>query len=127
MKRLSLITALLLTAFSSQILAKEGYHIVLKMPGVKDSMVFLAHYYGKNRPTIFKTDSARFNKNGTAVFNSTSSEFTGGIYILYLSDLQTNFEVLLNKGEDITIEAPKDEIPDGIVFKNSPENVRFSE
>ncbi len=97
------------------------------MPGVKDSMVFLAHYYGKNRPTIFKTDSAFFDKSGTAVFNSTDKDFVGGIYILYLSDLQTNFEVLMNKGDDITIVAPKDNIPDGIVYKNSPENARFSE
>jgi len=127
MKRLLLATTLLLTTVSSTLFAKDGYHIVLKMPGVRDSMVFLAHYYGKNRPTIFKTDSSRFDKNGTAVFHSTSAEFTGGIYILYLSDLQTNFEVLLNKGDDITIIAPKDEIPDGIQFKNSPENTRFSD
>lgn len=127
MKRISLIAAFLLTAFCTSLSAKEGYHVVLKMPGVKDSMAFLAHYYGKNRPTIFKTDSAKFDKNGTAVFSSTSSEFTGGIYIIYLSDLQTNFELLMNKGDDITITAPIDQIPDGIVFKNSPENVRFSE
>jgi len=127
MKRLSLIATMFLASISSQVFAKDGYHIVLKMPGVKDSMVFLAHYYGKNRPTIFKTDSARFDKNGTATFNSTSNEFTGGIYILYLSDLQTNFEVLLNKGDDITIIAPKDNIPDGIQYKNSPENARFAE
>ena len=63
MKRISLITALLLTGIVSQALAKDGYHIVLKMPGVKDSMAFLAHYYGKNRPTIFKTDSSRFDKS----------------------------------------------------------------
>ncbi len=127
MKRISLITALLLTAFGGQLWAKEGYNLVLKMPGVKDSMVFLAHYYGKNRPTIFKTDSARFDKNGTAIMRSSSAEFVGGIYILYLSDLQTNFEVLLNKGDEITIVAPIDQIPDGIQYKNSPENTRFAD
>ncbi len=127
MKRISLITALLLTSFATQLFAKNGYHLVLKMPGVKDSMVFLAHYYGKNRPTIFKTDSAYFDKNGTAVMSSTSSEFVGGIYILYLSDMKTNFEVLMNAGDDITIVAPIDKIPDGIQYKNSPENKRFGE
>ncbi len=126
MKRITLITALLLASVVSS-WAKDGYHLVLKMPGVKDSMVFLAHYYGKNRPTIFKTDSARFDKNGTAVFKSTNADFVGGIYILYLSDLQTNFEVLMNKGDEITIVAPIDKIPDGIQYQNSPENSRFSD
>lgn len=127
MKRISLITALILSSFTTTLMAKEGYHIVLKMPGVKDSMVFLAHYYGKNRPTIFKTDSAWFDKKGNAEFTSKDPDFVGGIYILYLSDLQTNFEVLLNKGDDITIVAPIDDIPDGIQYKNSPENMRFSD
>jgi len=127
MKRITLIATLLLMGLAQQSFAREGYHIVLKMAGVKDSMVFLAHYYGKNRPTIFKTDSSRFDKNGTATFNSTDKDFTGGIYIMYLSDMKTNFEVLLNKGDDLTIVAPINDIPDGIQFKNSPENTRFSE
>lgn len=126
MKRISLAVTLLLASAASAF-AKDGYKLTLKMPGVKDSMVFLAHYYGKNRPTIFKTDSARFDKSGTAVFNSADKDFVGGIYILYLSDLQTNFEVLMNKGDDITIVAPPGNIPEGIEYKNSPENVRFSE
>jgi len=127
MKKIIIVIAAMLFAVAQPLAAKEGYHITLKMSGVKDSMVFLAHYYGKNRPKIFRTDSARFDKNGTAVFSSTDKDFQGGIYIMYLSDLQTNFEVLLNKGEDVTIIAPKDAIPDGIQFKNSPENTRFSD
>ena len=125
MKRLSLIAAMLVMGFT-QARAAHSYHIHLKMPGVKDSMVFLAHYYGKNRPTIFKTDSAYF-KNGEADMKSDDPEFTGGIYILYLSDMATNFEVLMNKGDDMTITAPIGKIPEDITFKGSPENERFEE
>ena len=126
MKKISLIAILLLMGIAPSF-AGQGYKIHLSMPGVKDSMVFLAHYYGKNRPTIFKTDSAHFDKNGKAEMHSNDPEFTGGIYILYLSDMATNFEVLMNKGDDITIIAPKDKLPEGIVYKNSPENERFKE
>jgi len=121
-----LFAAVMLLCHTYAVSAKNGYHISLKMPGVTDSVVYLAHYYGKGRPTIFKTDSARIDKRGNAELNSTSEDFTGGIYIAYLSDLQTNFEVLLNKGDDITIVAPKNAIPNDIEFKGSPENTRFT-
>ncbi|MES2704624.1 MAG: thioredoxin-like domain-containing protein [Bacteroidota bacterium] len=126
MKKASLIAVLLLLGMAPTF-AGQGYKLHLSMPGVKDSMVFLAHYYGKNRPTIFKTDSAYFDKNGKAEMKSNDPEFTGGIYILYLSDMSTNFEVLMNAGDDITIIAPINKLPDGIVYRNSPENERFAE
>jgi thiol-disulfide isomerase/thioredoxin len=126
MKKIALF-ALLFMGLAQASFAGPGYKIHLKMPGVKDSMVFLAHYYGKNRPTIFKTDSAKFDKNGNAEFVGTDPDFVGGIYIFYLSDMATNFEILLNKGDDITVIAPKDKIPEGVVYKNSPENERFIE
>ncbi|MBE2288541.1 MAG: redoxin domain-containing protein [Chitinophagaceae bacterium] len=121
-----LFAAAMLLCHTYAVYAKNGYHISLRMPGVTDSVVYLAHYYGKGRPTIFKTDSARIDKRGNAELRSTSEDFTGGIYIVYLSDLLTNFEVLLNKGDDITIVAPKNAIPNDIEFKGSPENTRFA-
>jgi thiol-disulfide isomerase/thioredoxin len=127
MKKIALVTLLCLMGMVGAAVAHPGYHIVLKMPGVKDSTVFLVHYYGKPLPTIYKTDSARFDKKGVAEFNSTDPEFTGGIYIMLLSDHKTYFEFLINNGDDITITAPIGKIPEGLEFKNSPENVRFLE
>ena len=125
MKKVALITLLSVLGMAGTSIAHPGYHIVLKMPDVKDSLVFLAHYYGKALPTIYKTDSARFDKNGVAVLNSNDPEFVGGIYMMLLSDKKTYFEFLINNGDDITITAPVSKIPDGVVFKNSPENERF--
>ena len=125
MKQLLLIAALLLMGvFQSS--AKDGYHIHLKLPGSKDSMVFLAHYYGVNRPKIFKSDSA-YIKNGEADFKSNDKDFVGGIYIIFLSDYKTNFEVLMNKGDDMTITAPVGNLPEGLKYSGSPENTRFQE
>src|ERR1700744_2511773 len=104
MKKTTIIIALLLTAIAGNLYAREGYHINLKMPEMKDSMVYLVHYYGQNRPHIYIADSARFDSKGLAVFDSKNTDFTGGIYIMLLKDKeQTNFELLLNKGDEMTI------------------------
>lgn len=107
--------------------ARQGYRIQVKMPGVKDSVAYLVHYYGKALPNIYKRDSARFDRSGTAIFNSTDTTFTGGIYMVLLSDRKTYFEFLLNKGDDIGINADVAKLPGGVKFKNSPENERFQE
>lgn len=127
MKRITLIATLLFMSMAQFCVARDGYHITLKIPDVKeDSMVFLVHYYGKNRPTVFKTDSARF-KNGVAEFNSKDPGFTGGIYIMLMSNTRKDFEFLINKGDDISISATISKLPEGMKFHNSPENDRFLE
>ncbi len=77
-------------------------------------------------PTIYKTDSARFDKNGVAVLQS-KAKTLGGIYIILLSDKKTFFEFLLNNGDDMSITATAQQLPDGIVFKGSSENDHFLE
>ncbi|NDC40368.1 MAG: DUF5106 domain-containing protein [Chitinophagia bacterium] len=124
MKRITLLAAVLLS-ISLPTFARHGYKLHVRIPGVKDSVVFLAHYYGKPLPTIYKRDSARFDKKGMAEFYTTDSTFVGGIYMMLLSDKKTYFEFLLNDGDEITMEATLDKLPDGVKFKNSPENERF--
>ena len=125
MNKIALITLLMLSLCAGDVVARPGYRIHLKMQGVKDSMVFLAHYYGKPMPTIFKRDSARFDKKGNAEFKSDDETFVGGIYMMLLSDRKTYFEILLNNGDDFSIVAPIDNLPEGIKFTNSPVNDDF--
>ena len=68
MKRI-IIIALLVLGVVNLSAASDGYHIRLKIPGVKDTMVYLVHYYGKTLPTIYKRDSAHIDKNGNAVLS----------------------------------------------------------
>jgi len=127
MKRSLFLFALLFLVLQSFAKETTGYHVHLKIPGVKDSMVYMAHYYGKALPNIYKRDSAKFNKNGEADFNSTDPDFVGGIYMMLLSDRKTYIEFLINNGDDFSITANLDKLPDGVKFKNSPENERFQE
>lgn len=126
MRRISLVFMLLTLSLAQQSIARTGYHIHLKMKDVKDSMVFLVHFYGEPLPKIYKSDSAKF-VNGEADLKSDDPNFVGGIYMLLLSDKQTNFQLLMTGGDDISITATKSKLPDGVVFKNSPENTKFQE
>lgn len=119
-------TAILVTVVLSSF-GKQGYDVQVKAPGVKDSMAYLAYYYGKALPNLYKRDSAKFDKSGVAHFHSDDSSFTGGIYIILLSDKKTYFEFLLNNGDELSITANLSKLPDGLKFKNSPENERFVE
>lgn len=124
MKRITLFALLFISFFSAT--AKDGYKIQLKFTDVTDSMVYLAHYYGKPLPTIYKADSAKLDKNGVATFQS-NEKFTGGIYMMLLSDKKTYFEFLIDNGQDIGMTVTAKNLPGGIKFKNSPENERFQD
>lgn len=103
---------------------KDGFKIKVKFTDVTDSSIFLVHYYGKPLPTIYRTDSAKLDKNGVAVFESDT--FTlGGIYMVLMSDKSTYFEMLLNNGDEFTVTATKSKLPTGLEFKGSPQNERF--
>lgn len=121
---IKVIALLLLTTIAQSSLAKDGYKIQVKFVGTTDTMVYLAHYYGKPLPTIYKTDSAKIDKKGNAILQSNEPTL-GGIYMLLLSDMKTYFELLLNNGDDMSITADVHNIPEGIVYKNSDENIKF--
>ncbi len=126
MKRFKLFTLLLLCAIAQGAFAKDGYHIKLKFTDMKDSMVFLAHYYGKPLPTIYKADSAKLNSKGEAIFDS-KEKTLGGIYIMLLSDKKTYFEFLLDNGNEMSITATASKLPEALTFQGSPENDHFQE
>ncbi|PZF71474.1 TlpA family protein disulfide reductase [Taibaiella soli] len=115
---------LLLCFIALQSFAGDGYKIKLKITNpVNDSMVYLAHYYAKPFPALYKADSARI-KNGVA--NLTGKEkLNGGIYVLLLSDMATFFEIILNNGDDLNVTVDTKHLPASIVIKNSPENEHF--
>jgi thiol-disulfide isomerase/thioredoxin len=112
---------------NAHLFAHTGYHIALRMPDMSDQKVFLVHYYGTPGPKVYISDSATFDKNGVAYFNSEDPSFTGGIYMMLLGQKKKSFEFMLNNGDDIIINANESKLPEGITFKNSPENERFEE
>lgn len=118
---------LCLFALNANSFGKNGYHIKVKLANTTDTMAYLAHYYGKPLPTIYKNDSAYFDKNGVLNFVNNDSAIIGGIYMILLSDKKTYFEFLLNNGDDLSITADVKDLPYSLKFTNSPENEHFQE
>ncbi|NDC42550.1 MAG: DUF5106 domain-containing protein, partial [Chitinophagia bacterium] len=106
--------------------ARSTCQVHLSITHAPDSMVYLAHYYGLGGPQIYVADSARLSKKGTAVLSVTDTDFVGGIYMVLFKDEQrTNFELLLNPGDNFTVTADKADLPGSVHFTQAPENDRF--
>lgn len=106
--------------------AKNGYKIHVHYTDLKDTTVLLAKYFGKGLPTIYKVDSVKLNKKGEGTLASKDT-IVGGIYMLLPADMRSFNEILLNDGDDISVEITSAATPNKISFKNSPENDRFQE
>ncbi len=89
-----------------------------------DTVVYLAHYFGKGFPQIFKTDSAKV-KGQTAVFES-KQPVLGGIYMIIYNKNAGATEILLDNGSVFSMEI-NDERGKSVVVKGSPENERYQE
>ncbi len=119
-----LLTLLIIAGSCQAVFAKDGYTIKLKFSDLKDQKVFLAHYYGKPLPTIYKVDSATIDSKGAGVLQ-TDQKIIGGLYMVILQDNSKYFEFLLDNGQALDITATASKLPLGVSYKNSPENERF--
>jgi len=125
MKQVLLVFLLSLAGFSS--FAKEGYDIKINFKqDIPDSYIYLAHYYAKTMPTVYRTDSAKVINKRTAVFKNQDSVL-GGIYLVLFNDKSKFFEFILQNGDKMEITVDTLEMPSKIQFKNSPENTRYVE
>lgn len=128
MKRIS-IALLLFIAASFSAYAKDGYKLEVKFKqDIPDSVVYLAHYFGKHLPTIYKSDSARVLNKRKVVFDS-KKRLLGGIYMVIYNNNSRITEFILDNGNSFEINidnstGKKSEL-DGLEFKNSPENSRY--
>lgn len=126
MNKMLLYGLFMLMCMNTAVFAREGYRIDIKFKNTQDTMAYLVHYYAKPLPTIYKSDSAKIDKNGRALFDNKDT-IVGGIYMILLSDKKTYFEFLLNNGDNMRIEADAKHLPESLVFKGSDENTRFQQ
>lgn len=107
--------------------AKNGYKLEITFKqDMKDEYVYLAHYYAKPLPTIYKTDSARVINKRKAVIESKDSTL-GGIYMILFDNRSKFTEFVLQNGDAIGINIDTLDMPENVTFKNSPENNRYLE
>ncbi|MBW7914035.1 MAG: redoxin domain-containing protein [Taibaiella sp.] len=121
-----LLTLLFIGSSCHLLFAKDGYTVKLKFTDLKDQKVFLAHYYGKPLPTIYKVDSATIDSKGVGLLQS-DAKIIGGLYLLILADNSSYTEFLLDNGQMMEMTLSKAKLPLAVSFKNSPENERFQQ
>lgn len=119
-----LLLLLILSGSYTTTFAADGYTIKLKFTDYTDKKVFLAHYYGKPLPTIYKVDSASVDKDGKVTLKS-DKEIIGGLYLLILEGNSNYYEFLLDNGQQMEMTATAAKLPFDVTFKNSVENERF--
>src|SRR5271170_6023422 len=76
-----------------------AYSLKIKVAGVKDSMCYLANYYGDKQ---YIHDSARSDAMGRYVFEG-KEKLPGGIYLFVLPS-RKYFEVLIDHDQNFTME-----------------------
>ncbi|MCX6237402.1 MAG: redoxin domain-containing protein [Bacteroidia bacterium] len=109
-----------ITAFSIESWA-QPFQIKITLEGLKDTNIYLAHYYGSK---VLLIDSARLDKTGTAIFQNKEKR-SPGIYIAYLNK-DKYFDFLLGADQQFTIRTSFDPLAKR-VFEGATETEAFQQ
>ena len=113
---LSLFASVTLQGFSG----KGGYSIKVKMTGTKDTVCYLANYYGDKQ---YLKDTAFINKKGLFIFQG-DENLQGGIYLIVTQD-KNYFEFIVNKEQVLSFETNAGNLVENMKIEGSPENTAF--
>jgi thiol-disulfide isomerase/thioredoxin len=116
-KRFLFITILICITFT---LRAEGYRISIQWEGLKDTSVFLAHYFDTK---IFVDDTLKLDKNGKGIFTS-DKKLHEGLYVLYLNE-KAYLDVLIGNDQEITVKTNNTDIIKNLKIENSKESENF--
>tara|TARA_R110002096_G_scaffold169779_3_gene341531 strand:+ start:43884 stop:45317 length:1434 start_codon:yes stop_codon:yes gene_type:complete len=120
---MKLLLSILLFSFSVQLTAqKNQYELTIEVPGIKDSVGYLAYYHGKGQ---YYRDTAKVGKNGKIVFTSTTDSLEHGMYSFVLGNMKI-FDFIVD-GQKFSLKTDTAEVVTKMVVKGSPENKIFYE
>jgi len=88
---------LIMIAFSSES-QTPPFQIKVTLDGLKDTNIYLAHYYGSK---VLKIDSVRLDKTGTGIFHN-KEERSKGIYIIYF-DKDNFFDFMIGADQQFSV------------------------
>lgn len=99
----------------------KGYEIKIKIKGLKDTVLYLANYYGDKQ---YMRDTAQRDKSGYFVFKG-DIPLEGGIYIVAGQAKIRYFECIVNTDFAMTFETDTADFVDNMKIKGSAENIAF--
>lgn len=100
--------------------SKEAYKINVKVNGIKDTVCYLAYYYGDKQ---YVQDTVKVNSKGE-FFYAGEEALPGGIYLVVMPD-KNYFEIIVDKVQFFSIETDTSDFITKTIFKNSTDNTLF--
>jgi thiol-disulfide isomerase/thioredoxin len=113
------LSAIILLSFTKSVNA-QGYEIKIKVNGLKDTLCYLANYYGDKQ---YIKDSAMVNSSGNITFKG-KEPLAGGIY-LFVFPNKTYFEIMVDKTQSFSMECDQTDAINSMKVKGSQENIDF--
>ena len=102
--------------------ASGKYSIKIKVNGLKDTVCYLANYYGDKQ---YLKDTAEVDKKGNFTFEG-NSKLEGGIYLIVLPK-NKYFEAIITNEQNFSMETDTGDFVTNMKIKNSTENTVFYE
>jgi thiol-disulfide isomerase/thioredoxin len=99
---------------------KEGHKLSFHIDGIKDTIIFLANYYG---PKQYYKDTADVDSDGNFTFEG-DEKLPGGIYSVVMPDKKSYFEFIIND-QEFFMSTTKGDLVNDMKVKNSEENETF--
>lgn len=101
----------------------KGFEIKVTIKNSKDTLLYLANYYGKSQ---YLKDSAIVDKKNPGVFIfKGNEELPGGIYLLASQAKVKLMEFIIDENQHFSFETDTTDILKNIVVKGCPENILF--
>ncbi|MBL0343197.1 MAG: redoxin domain-containing protein [Bacteroidetes bacterium] len=110
----------MLIGFTVPAFAQEGYNIKVKVNGVKDSLCYLANYFGDKQ---YLKDSCKADASGNFAFKG-AEKLAGGIYLIVVPG-KKYFELIIDKEQNFSVETVMDDFVANMKIKGSNENTIF--
>ena len=111
-----LLCSLLLVTFSSWSQAMVGYNFKIKIKGVSDTTLMLAHHYGDQQYVI---DTVRINNKSEAEFRSNDT-LIGGIYLVVLPSMSNKYFEFIVSSKESTFSLETDTADFAAVPRHGP-------
>jgi peroxiredoxin len=99
-----------------------AYSIKVKINGLKDTVCYLAHYYGDSNSL---KDTAKIDSQGKGAFEGKEA-LPGGIYLVVLPS-KKYFEIMIDKEQNFSLETDTANLVKSMKIKGSKENELFYE
>lgn len=116
-KRFLFIITLICITFT---LKAEGYRISVRWEGIKDTSVFLAHYFDTK---IYVNDTITLDKNGKGIFEG-EKKLHEGLYVLYLNE-KVYFDFLVGADQEFLMTTNNADVVKDMKIEGAKESENF--